>query len=293
MPQIFGARAKQANLTQNLMCFNTIKMEPVICFEMIYTDLNPPDLDPSQKVTRIAEQGFQKVEFWGWWDKDIPALRSACQEADVQITNFSGHRKGSLIARETHDLFLDDLKDAVGVAGELDCPTLMLLSNELGEGGRVTEQYDQIASNEKHRYLLEGLKKALDVTPEEISLVLEPLNTKVDHPGYYLADMATSVSLIKEIDDPRLKILADLYHLGVMGEDLGAIIDEHVDLIGYVHIADFPGRHEPGTGSADWKSLLTRLQSGGYTGSVGFEYLPLRDSEESLKRIKELWDQVA
>ncbi len=259
---------------------------------MIYTDQNPPDLDPSQKVGRIAAQGFQRVEFWSWRDKNIPALRSSCQDAGVQIVNFSGHRKGSLIARETHDLFLADLKDAVGVAGELGCPTLMLLSNELGEGGRVTERYDQIPSNEKYSNLLDGLKRALDATPKEISLVLEPLNTKVDHPGYYLADMATSVSLIKEINDARLKILADLYHLGVMGEDLGAIIDEHVDLIGYVHVADYPGRHEPGTGSADWKSLLTRLQRRGYTGSVGFEYSPLKDSEESLKRIRELWDMA-
>lgn len=268
-------------------------MKPVICFEMIYTDQSPPDLDPSEKVARIAEQGFQKVEFWGWRDKDLPALKSACREAGVRIANFSGHRKGSLIARETHDLFIKDLKDSVGVARELDCSTLMLLSNELGEGGGVTERYDQIPSNAKYSNLLEGLGRALEVTPEEISLVLEPLNTKVDHPGYYLADMATSVSLIEEINDARLKILADLYHLGVMEENLQAIIDEHVDLIGYVHVADFPGRHEPGTGSADWKSLLTRLQKRGYTGSVGFEYSPLKDSEESLKHIRELWDQVA
>jgi len=267
-------------------------MEPVICFEMIFTDQNPPDLDPAQKITRIAEQGFQKVEFWSWRDKDIAALISACREAGVRIANFSGHRKGSLIARETHDLFLTDLKDSVGVAGELNCPTLMLLSNELGEGGRVTERYDQIPSNEKCSNLLEGLKRALEATPEEINLVLEPLNTKIDHPGYYLADMATSVSLIQEINDARLKVLADLYHLGVMGEDLAGLIDEHVDLIGYVHVADFPGRHEPGTGSADWKSLLIRLHETGYTGSVGFEYSPLKDSGESLKRIRELWDEV-
>lgn len=275
------------------MCFTNTGMVPVICFEMIYTDQNPPDLNPSEKIARIAEQGFHKVEFWSWRDKDIRALKSACRDTDVQIANFSGHRKGSLIARETHELFLDDLKDAVGAARELGCPTLMLLSNELGEGGRVTDRYDQIPPNEKYTNLLQGLRRALEVTPEEISLVLEPLNTKIDHPGYYLADMGTSVSLIREISDPRLKILADLYHLGVMGENLEGLVDEHADLIGYVHVADFPGRHEPGTGSADWRSLLTRLHERGYTGAIGFEYSPLKDSEESLKRIKALWDLVA
>ncbi len=211
----------------------------------------------------------------------------------MQIANFSGHRRGSLIARETHDLFLEDLEDAVGVARELDCPTLMLLSNELGEGGRVTEIYDHVPSSEKYANLLEGLGRALEAVPDEINLVLEPLNTKVDHPGYYLVDMATAAAVIREINNPRLKVLADLYHLGVMGENLEALIDEHVNLIGYVHIADFPGRHEPGTGSADWNSLLSRLKERGYSGSVGFEYSPLEDSEESLNRIKALWDEAA
>jgi hydroxypyruvate isomerase len=189
-------------------------------------------------------------------------------------------------------VFFADLREAVDVARELRCTTLMVLSNELGEGGEVSDTSEHIPSNEKYVNLLEGLKGALDVAPADIDLVLEPLNTKVDHPGYFLQDMATAASLIRTVNNPRLKILADLYHLGVMGEDLRLIIDDYTDLIGYVHVADFPGRHEPGTGSADWANLLIRIKERGYNGSVGFEYSPIEDSERSLRAIRALWDRA-
>ena len=262
-------------------------MKPVICLEMLY-----PQLNPIEKISRIAEQGFKAVEFWDWRNKDIQALISVCRKEGVQIANFSGHRRGSLIAAETHALFFEDLRGAVSAAGKLGCTTLMLLTNELGEGGKVTGQFKSIPAEEKRRNLLQGLRNSLAQTPEHISLVLEPLNTIVDHPGYYLNDMATAVSLIEEINHPRLKVLCDLYHLGVMGEDLNSIIDHHLEQIGYIHVADFPGRHEPGSGSVDWAALLSRLQNKGYRGEVGFEYSPLKDTDESLRRIRSIFQAV-
>jgi hydroxypyruvate isomerase len=262
-------------------------MKPVICFEMLYADLKP-----TQKIAKIAQLGFKHVEFWGWRDKSIPDLISACNESQVNVVNFSGHRKGSLVAADTHSLFFEDLEEALSVANQLKCSTLMLLTNELGEGGVVNNTYPDIPQGEQYQNVRRGLEKALTSTPDDIALVLEPLNTLIDHPGYYLADMETAVSLIREVNHPRLKILCDLYHFGVMGQDLKALITQYVDDIGYIHIADFPGRHEPGTGSADWPALLTLLKEGGYTGYIGFEYSPLNDSEESLQKIRALWDQV-
>lgn len=262
-------------------------MEPVICIEMIY-----PDLKPAEKIRKISRYGFRYVEFWGWRDKDIPELKSACLENGVRIANFSGHRKGSLVAEVTHELFEKDLCEAISVAHELDCSILMLLSNELGEGGRVENTYPEIPEADKYANLRLGLEKALLSSPEHILLVLEPLNTRIDHPGYFLDSMETAVSLIKEINNPRLKILCDLYHFGVMNCDLNHLIRSNLDLIGYIHIADFPGRHEPGTGSADWLSLLELLENRNYQGYVGFEYSPENDSGDSLLRIRALWDRA-
>ena len=262
-------------------------MKPVICFEMIY-----PDRDPVYKIAKIAELGFRYVEFWGWRDKDIASIISACLDHGVRIVNFSGHQKGSLVAKDTHEVFLSDLKKAVSVANQIDCATLMVLTNELGEDRAVKHSYHHIPPEEKYQNVRIGLEKALTVIPANITLVLEPLNTKVDHPGYYLTDMETAVALIKAINHPRLKVLCDLYHFGVMGRDLKALITMYLDAIGHIHIADFPGRHEPGTGSADWPAVLTLLKKKGYAGYIGFEYAPLNDSGESLKTIRSLWDKV-
>ena len=266
---------------------NSDVMEAVICFEMLFADLQP-----EERVGPIAAAGFRAVEFWGWRDKDLPALREACSANGVRVANFSGHRRGDLIAPETWDVFFEDLDDAVRAARFLDCSTLMLLTNELGEGGRVVNPYPGMGGEEKRRNLIRGLEQAAAKVPEELTLVLEPLNTRIDHAGYYLQGMEAAVSIIEEIDDPRLKVLCDLYHLGTMGEDLEQIVGRHGSRIGYYHVADFPGRHEPGTGSADWKSLLRKIAESGYNGAIGFEYSPEHDSGESLDTIRSLWKEV-
>jgi len=262
-------------------------LNPVICFEMLF-----PGLDPVEKIARIAGAGFQFVEFWGWRDKDIPALAAACKRQRVNIVNFSGHRRGSLVAERTHELFLGELQEAVSAARALECGTLMLLTNELGEGGAVEETFPEIPPERKYRNARTGLERALALLPEDLHLVLEPLNTKIDHPGYWLSDITTAVQLIHDIGDNRLKVLCDFYHLGVMGADLHATIERYSADIGYIHIADIPGRHEPGTGSVDWKPILSLLASTKYERFVGFEYSPLQNSRGSLRRIRDLWDEL-
>jgi hydroxypyruvate isomerase len=262
-------------------------MKPAICIEMLY-----PGSDPAYKITKVAECGFKYIEFWDWRNKDVFNIISACLENGLAIVNFCGHRQGSLVAADTHDLFITDLKKAFPVASKLDCPMLIVLTNEMGADGAAKTTYDHLLAEEKYRNVRIGLEKALALTPKTVTLVLEPLNTRVDHPGYYLSDMETAVSLIKAINHPRLKILCDLYHFGVMGADLTSLLTKYLEYIGHIHIADFPGRHEPGTGSANWLAILKLLKMKGYKGYVGFEYSPLNDSEESLKAVRALWDRV-
>src|SRR5512136_2501271 len=105
-------------------------MKPVICIEPLY-----PDLSPEKKIARIAHHGFQYIEFWNWRDKDIPTLLEACNKHNVKVANFSGHRVGSPIAKDTHYLLLQDLADALVIAQKLNCHFLMMLTNALNEDG--------------------------------------------------------------------------------------------------------------------------------------------------------------
>ena len=260
-------------------------MTPVICLEPLY-----PELLTEEKIPRVAAAGFRHIEFWGWRDKDIPAIQAACRKDHVQIVNFSGHRKGSLVAEKTHPVLFADASDAVPTARTLGCQTLMFLTNALNPDGSVAERFEEIPDDIKFGSTVAALKQLISIIPAEMSLVLEPLNTLVDHAGYYLADMDVASAIVREVGSPRLKILCDLYHFGVMGADLTEIVTCHLSEIGHFHIADVPGRHEPGTGSVDWAAMLRLIRARGYTGGVGFEYFPEGDSDSSLEVIRNLWE---
>jgi len=262
-------------------------MKPVICIEMIY-----PQIKSYEKIVKIKEAGFSQIEFWDWKDKNLTLFDSLCNKYGIKIANFSGQRKGDLIAISTHKHILSELNEATKVAEKLGCPNLMLLSNQLEEDGKVANSYEEVSLEEKYKNIIYGLEKSINLTPESITLLLETLNTKVDHPGYYLSDIDTAVRIVREINHPRLKILADLYHLGVMGFNLKDIIRKYLPEIRYFHVADIPGRHEPGTGNINWKEILELIKDEGYEGFVGFEYSPAYDSDESLVKIKNLWQSV-
>jgi hydroxypyruvate isomerase len=262
-------------------------MKPVICFEMLFDGAAA-----AEKIEKVADAGFKYVEFWGWRDKDIAAVKEVCRRRGVVVANFSGQRVGDLVNRATHEALIADYQDALKTAAELDTHILMVLAHELGEGGVVVNHYSEIPPEEKRAAIIEGLKKLLPHTPKDMQIVIEPLNTELDHTGYFLNDLKTASEIIEAVGDPRVKILCDLYHQGMMHDDPVELIENYVSSIGYVHIADYPGRNEPGTGSADWKAVLRALKASGYDGYVGFEYAPAGDSAVSLKAIYDLWQSA-
>lgn len=260
-------------------------MTPSICLDPLY-----PSLLTEDKIPRVAAAGFRHVEFWSWRDKDIPAIEAACRKHDVHVVNFSGHRMGSPVADTTHPILFADASDAVATARILSCQRLMLLTNALNPDGSVSDRFEEIPDDIKFKNTVSALNQLLSIIPDDITLVLEPLNTLVDHPGYYLNDIDTASAIVRAVGSPRLKILCDLYHFSVMGADLKKIVTNHLPEIGHFHIADAPGRHEPGTGSVDWMAMLRLIQDRGYTGCVGFEYFPESDSDASLAAIHKLWE---
>jgi len=256
---------------------------PAICLDPLY-----PRLLTEEKIPLVAAAGFRHIEFWGWRDKNIPAIQAACREHGVQVVNFSGHRMGSPVSETTHRILFADVSDAVATARTLSCHRLMLLTNALNSDGSVADRFEEIPDDLKFKNTVAALNQLVCITPDDITLLLEPLNTLVDHAGYYLNDMDTASAIVREVGSPRLKILCDLYHFSVMGADLKKIVTEHLPLIGHFHIADVPGRHEPGTGSVDWAAMLRLIQDRGYIGCIGFEYFPQSDADASLAAIHKL-----
>ena len=108
-----------------------------------------------------------------------------------------------------------------------------------------------------------------------LTLQLEPVSTYAK-PGYYMTTSASAAEIIRVVDSPRLKLLYDIYHMQLMEGDLANTIRANADVIGYIHIGDVPGRHEPGTGEINYpflkRLLVDELK---FDGIFAFELSPL------------------
>ena len=124
----------------------------------------------------------------------------------------------------------------------------------------------------------------------DLTLVIEPLNTRIDHAGYYLWSAEEAFRIVEEVGSPHVKVLYDLYHQYVM-EDLDlTLLVENIDKIGHFHMAGYPGRHEPMRDSEiDYARILGAIRQSGYSESVGLEYIPVYEVKEGLD---ELYQQL-
>jgi hydroxypyruvate isomerase len=135
---------------------------------------------------------------------------------------------------------------------------------------------------------LENLRHAgRALAAEGRTLLVEGINGR-DMPGYYLESSAQAFALMDEAAVPNLLYQFDCYHMQIVEGDLARTLERRLPRIGHVQIADVPGRHEPGTGEIDYRSLLRHLDRIGYRGFVGCEYRPVGTTEGGLGWMKDI-----
>ncbi len=137
-----------------------------------------------------------------------------------------------------------------------------------------------------HKNIIEGLKKAAPIAEKhEVMLILEPMNIRVDHKGHCLYGSEPAVKICREVGSKFVKINWDLYHMQISEGDLCGHLKDGFDQLGYVQIADHPGRNEPGTGEINYTRVLKQLQTLGYKGYVGLELRPLKDERTAAEAV--------
>ena len=125
------------------------------------------------------------------------------------------------------------------------------------------------------RTFVENLRYAADaVAADGIDVMVEPLNTKIDMPGYLIDSTASAMEIIRQAGRRNVKLQYDIYHMQIMEGDLARTLERLLPAIGHVQLADNPGRGEPGSGEINYPWLLARLDAMGYRGCVGCEYKP-------------------
>lgn len=244
-----------------------------VCVEMIFRDL--PFLD---RLTEVARAGYPAFEFWRSSNKDLPAIAQRAEELGLAVAAFVGSEGGPLVDPARRADFLAGLRAAVRAAQTLRCPTLIIT---------VGQALPDRPRAEQHRSIVEGLRAAADIAGTAgLTLAVEPLNTKVNHPGYYLETSAEGFAIIDEVGQPNVRLLYDIYHMQIMEGNLTQTMTENLAKIAHIHVADVPGRHEPGTGEIHYPFLFRVLAEHGYTGYVGLEYLPLADAHATLAQVR-------
>jgi hydroxypyruvate isomerase len=235
------------------------------------------DLD---KILRtVKELGFTAFEFWGWGNRDLDLLEQLVKELDLQVGSFCV-KSISLLDPALRDDYVEGLQESLEVAKRLSCKYLIATTGLTIEG---------VSRAEQHQSIVDGLKACAPLLEAAgVTLVLEPLNVKVNHPGYFLESSAEAFQIIGEVASPNVKVLYDVYHQQITEGDLTPTLTANIEQIGYIHVADHPGRHEPGTGEIAYPFIINRLREIGYTGYVGLEFNPASTPEAGLKACLEL-----
>ncbi len=261
-------------------------MKVSVCIEMIYTEV--PFLD---RIRLAAEQEFDGIEFWNWDNKDIPSLIKVVEETGLEIAAFQSNRGGTLINPAHRKDFISGIKESLDLAQELNCKAMFLLTDELGDDRSVKYQFPELSEEEKYNSVLEGLTEiAPHAEKAGVTLVMEPLNTQVDHAGYWLEHSQQGIELVRKINSPNIRLLFDIYHQQVTEGNIIQRLTKDIDAVGHVHVADVPGRHQPGTGELNYENIIKALKASGYDKFVGLEYEPTIGSKDAaastLKLIK-------
>ena len=261
-------------------------MKASVCIEMVYTEYSFLD-----RIKIAADQGFDGIEFWNWDNKDMPAIKETSKKAGIEITTFQSNRGGTMINPSQRKDFISGIKESLSMATEMDTKMMFILTDELGDDRSVKYRFDELSEEEKYIGVLECLQELAPLAEATgVTLVLEPLNNLVDHAGYWLKNSSVGFELVRKIDSPSIRLLFDIYHQQITEGNIIERLIGNLDAIGHVHVADVPGRHQPGTGELNYVNILTELNNTGYEGFVGLEFDPTISSKEAasfaLKLIK-------
>ena len=234
-----------------------------------------------ERIHAAADAGFDVIEFWPWRGKDIDAIAKVCKERGVEVAQFTawGFTPG-MNNPKNHAAFVEEIKASCKTAHKLNCKRMTVVGGNDQKG---------MTQEEMHENIVTALKLAAPIAEQEnIMLIIEPMNIRVDHPGHCLYGSKDAVRICREVDSPMVKINWDLYHMQISEGDLCGHLRDGFDQVGYVQIADHPGRHEPSTGEIQYNRVFEALKNLGYTGPIGVECTPAETEAIATRRLKTL-----
>ena len=235
------------------------------------------DLPLDRRLQMYAEHGLTAVEYscagqpgCGLLRKtpaEVSALRAQAElhgfEMGVFVANPGNASGAGLCDPRERAAFLSELAKAVAyhkLLGNRHCTVL------------VGPQADGISRAAQRASVVEGLKRTAEMAARvNLTWVVEPVN-RIDVPNCFLSDSDEAAEIVTLVGSDRVRMLFDVYHQGMSGENVAGRIAQHHACIGYYQLGDAPGRREPGSGTLDWLAILRAIRATGYAGPVGLEH---------------------
>ena len=247
----------------------------------------------SEKLKKIREMGFHTFEFWRWGTKDTEKIKETMDECGMDLSTFCLDSPDENIMKrigrhmlnsDCRELLAEITVQSLEVAKKLGAKSLIATVGDSVCGVPYEVQISRVYES------LEGVKGLFEEAG--VTLLIEPINRK-ERKEYLLPDVRECAKIVKNINSPNIKLLFDLYHQHMENAFCLSDMPDLIPLTGHIHIADIPGRHEPGCGTVDFDGIFRTLSECGYNGFIGAEFIPSVSEDDALARLAELGEKYS
>jgi hydroxypyruvate isomerase len=234
-----------------------------------------------ENLDRLALAGYHHVqlvgEFKTWSEEDWRRITARMETLKISVDATSGVQAG-FADPSGQEAFLSGLKTLIPAAKRLQCKQIILLSGKVIEGAPAGSQ---------HTASIEALKRAADLLSSAgLVAVIEPID-RLENPTIYLDGVTEAFEIANAVGSPSVRVLYDIYHEQRQFGNLIEKFEKNIDQVGLIHIADVPGRHEPGTGEINYLNIYRKLAELKYSGPIAMEFYPTGDIVETLRRARD------
>ncbi len=225
-----------------------------------------------------AAMGFHAIDLLDEKDWGVPAKFGLV----CALGNGAGPIHKGFNRLENHDELVHGTERLLPIAKAAGVPSVIVFS---GNRGGISE-------DEGIKNCITGLKRVAAAAEKNgVQVVIEYLNSKVDHGDYQFDHMKFGADVIKGVGSPKIKILYDIYHAQIMEGDVIRTIRDHKEMIGHFHTGGVPGRNEiDGTQELNYRAIAQAIVDCGNTSYMAHEFVPSRDPLTSLAEAGALCD---
>lgn len=252
---------------------------------MLWTVFN--HLPFEERLAKVVEAGYTNIELVGeygkWTQADFDRANAARKKLGIHFDTTAG-MKNSVGNPAQRDALVQELRQALVPMESLACPAMIVMSGNIIPG---------LSKEQQHQSCIDSLKAAVKVVEgkqidgQTVRLLLENIDQE-ENPHYYLKSSAEGMEIVRAVNHPQVQCLYDLYHEQIFEGNLIEKLEKNIDVIGLIHIADVPGRHQPGTGEINYVNVYKKLAQLNYKRMVAMEFKPTGDEVAALRAAREM-----